>query len=208
MYFSYSLVADRTISFSIIGPVCNGSPISPTDSSSVTETIRLTSPSNQAKQPEKFYLRTSVQIKKLSKRTIKETCLGKWRCNSCGNIENSLYLLQLHVSTNFETGLSFNCEICGVEIEDYSNFVIHYIEHEVDKNKKCPICLCTNINNIEEHVIAKSHFLKDSAAFGFSDCVSQMNYKKPRLAVLSNSFMDEYLQGIYLLLFNGHHTSK
>ncbi|KAK2712512.1 hypothetical protein QYM36_011264 [Artemia franciscana] len=47
--------------------------------SSTPETVWLIGPSNQSKQLEKIYLKTTVPIKKLSKRTIDETSLGKWR---------------------------------------------------------------------------------------------------------------------------------
>jgi len=66
------------------------------DLSSTPETVWLISPSNQAKQLEKIYLKTTFPIKNLTNRIIDETSLGKWRCNTCGKIENSCYLLQLH----------------------------------------------------------------------------------------------------------------
>ncbi|KAK2712664.1 hypothetical protein QYM36_011373 [Artemia franciscana] len=158
------------------------------DLSSTPETVWLIGPSNQSKQLEKIYLRTTVPIKKLSKRTIDETSVGKWRCNTCGKIENSCYLLQVHNSTNCETGLSFNCEICSIEINNYKDFTIHHMEHEIDKGNQCPICLCTNIRNIKEHVIMKGHVSRDITGLEFPDYLSNLNKdRKPKPSVVFNS---------------------
>ncbi|XP_065560976.1 uncharacterized protein LOC136027547 isoform X2 [Artemia franciscana] len=54
---------------------------------SAPETIWLASPSKQAKQLEKIHLRTTVQIKRLTKLAIEETSVGKWRCNACGKLK-------------------------------------------------------------------------------------------------------------------------
>jgi hypothetical protein len=148
-------------------------------------------------------LRTTVPIKKLTKRTIDESRLGKWRCNICGKIENSYYLLQLHKSTNCETGLSFNCDICSLEINNYTDFAIHHIEHKVEKGNQCPICLCANIRNIKEHVIMKGHVPKDITGFEFPDYLSTINNdQKPKLSILSDSAMNEGCQGVYFSLWN------
>ena len=157
--------------------------------------------SNNSKIHEKMYLKTTVEIEKLTKRTIEENCCGKWRCSACGKIENTFYFSQLHKSTNCETGLSFICEICLKEINNYSDFAIHYIEHEADKEKKCPICLCPNVNDIKEHVIMENHLSVDVTGLKFTANKYKRSNEKARLEVILNSNIDGYCQGIYLLLF-------
>jgi hypothetical protein len=169
--------------------------------STVSETIWLPCPSNKTKQPEKIFLRTSVPIKKLSKRNIDDIRHGRWRCDSCGKIENSYYLLQLHISTNCETGLSFNCEKCDIEINNFTDFAIHYIEHEASTKKKCPICLCPNVNNIKEHLVMKGHVLKEIAGFKFPDNLCDRNNQKREPVNFTNSNVDGYSQGIYFFFF-------
>ncbi|XP_065556496.1 zinc finger protein Xfin-like isoform X2 [Artemia franciscana] len=162
--------------------------------SSTGETIWLTSVSNQSKPREKISLKTTVEIEKLTKLTIEENCCGKWRCSDCGKIENTLYFLQLHKSTNCETGLSFICEICREEINNYSDFAIHYIEHEADKEKKCPICLCPNVNNIKEHLIVKKHISEDINGFKFAYDECKRSNKKAKQEVFFNSNIGGYCQ--------------
>ncbi|XP_065573146.1 uncharacterized protein LOC136035336 isoform X5 [Artemia franciscana] len=158
------------------------------------ETIWLASVSNQSKPREKISLKTTVEIEKLTKLTIEENCCGKWRCSACGKIENTFYFLQLHKSTNCETGLSFICEICREKINNYSDFAIHYIEHEADKEKKCPICLCPNVNNIKEHLIVKKHISEDINGFKFADDECKRSNKKAKQEVFFNSNIGGYCQ--------------
>ena len=134
--------------------------------SSTGETIWLTGAYNQSKPREKISLKTTVEIEKLTKRTIVGNCCGKWRCSTCRKIENTFYFLQQRKSTNCQTGLSFISAICREEINNFSDFAIHYIEHEADKEKKCPIWLCPNINNIKKHLIVKKHLSEDWIRFG------------------------------------------
>ncbi|XP_065573147.1 E3 SUMO-protein ligase EGR2-like isoform X6 [Artemia franciscana] len=162
------------------------------------ETIWLASVSNQSKPREKISLKTTVEIEKLTKLTIEENCCGKWRCSACGKIENTFYFLQLHKSTNCETGLSFICEICREKINNYSDFAIHYIEHEADKEKKCPICLCPNVNNIKEHLIVKKHISEDINGFKFADDECKRSNKKAKQEVFFNSNIGGYCQDIDL----------
>jgi hypothetical protein len=170
------------------------------DFSSTGESTWLTSGSNNSKLDEKIYLKTTVEMQKLTKRTIEENCGGKWRCIACGKIENSFYFLQLHKSTNCQTGSSFNCEICRKEINNYSDFAVHYIEHETDKKKKCPICLCPNVNDMKEHVIVENHLAEDITGFKFTDNECKRSNRKAKQDVFFNSTIDGYCQGIYLLV--------
>ncbi|XP_065556507.1 uncharacterized protein LOC136024896 isoform X1 [Artemia franciscana] len=162
--------------------------------SSTGELIWLSNVSNNSKIHEKMYLKTTVEIEKLTKRTIEENCCGKWRCSACGKIENTFYFSQLHKSTNCETGLSFICEICLKEINNYSDFAIHYIEHEADKEKKCPICLCPNVNDIKEHVIMENHLSVDVTGLKFTANKYKRSNEKARLEVILNSNIDGYCQ--------------
>ncbi|KAK2708331.1 zinc finger protein 845-like [Artemia franciscana] len=164
------------------------------DLSNTGETIWLPSVSNQSKQGEKIYLKTTVEIEQLTKRTIEENCCGRWRCSACGKIENSFYFLQLHKSTNCETGSSFNCEVCRKKIDNYSDFAIHYIEHEADKKKKCPICLCPNVNNMKEHVIVENHLSGDINGFIFTGNECKKSSEKAKQEVFYNSTIDGYCQ--------------
>ncbi|XP_065556494.1 zinc finger protein 791-like isoform X2 [Artemia franciscana] len=164
------------------------------DVSSTGETICLTSVFNQSEHHEKIYLKTTVEIEKLTKRTIEENCCGKWRCSDCGKIENSFYFLQLHKSTNCETMSKFNCEICRKEIYNYSDFAIHYIEHEADKEKKCPICLCPNVNDIKEHLIVKNHLSGDITGFRFTDNECKRSNEKAKQEIFFNYTIDGYCQ--------------
>ncbi|KAK2712582.1 hypothetical protein QYM36_011312, partial [Artemia franciscana] len=164
------------------------------DLSGTGEIYGLTNLSNNSKLHEKIYLKQTVQIEKLSKRTIEENCCGKWRCGACGKIENSLYFLQLHKSTNCEIGVSFICEICRKEMNNYSNFAIHYIEHEADKKKKCPICLCPNVNDIKEHVIVRKHLSEDITGFKFTVNECKRSNEKAKQEVFLNSTVGDYYQ--------------
>ncbi|KAK2712831.1 hypothetical protein QYM36_011508 [Artemia franciscana] len=161
---------------------------------STGETIWLASGSNSSKLDEKIYLKTTVEIEKLTKLTIEENCCGKWRCSACGKIENTFYFLQLHKSTNCETGLSFICEICREEINNYSDFAIHYIKHEADKEKKCPICLCPNVNNIKEHLIMRKHVSEDINGFKCTDNECKNSNEKAKLEAIFNSTINGYCQ--------------
>ena len=152
------------------------------------------------KQREKIYLKTTVEIEKLTIRTIEENCCGKWRCSACGKIENSFYFLQLHKSTNCETGMSFFCEICRKEINNYPDFAIHYIEHEADEKKKCPICLCPNVNDIKEHIIVENHLSEDITGLKLTANKCTRSNEKAKPEVFFNSTIDGYCQGIYLLV--------
>ncbi|KAK2712466.1 hypothetical protein QYM36_011228 [Artemia franciscana] len=88
----------------------------------------------------------------------------------------------------------FNCEICRKEIDNYSDFAIHYIEHEADKEKKCPICLCPNINDIKEHLIVKNHLSEDITGFRFTDNECKRSNEKAKQEVIFNSNIDGYCQ--------------
>jgi hypothetical protein len=92
-----------------------------------------------------------------------ETQPNLWRCYFCGKIETSFLILDLHIDTGCEELSPIEGDICPAAVRDYRSFVAHYIEHQREETRRCPICLQDNIGNMKEHLISLGHFSENES---------------------------------------------
>ncbi|KAK2719142.1 zinc finger protein 271-like isoform X1 [Artemia franciscana] len=104
-----------------------------------------------------------IMLPELTSRHIDEVTNGIWRCDLCGKIENCFLMLDLHQNTGCEKLSPIECDICPAVIKDYSDFVTHFVEHQLGKTRKCPICLHEKIGDIKQHL--EGHFSYNSPRF-------------------------------------------
>ncbi|KAK2721055.1 zinc finger protein ZFP2-like isoform X2 [Artemia franciscana] len=99
-----------------------------------------------------------VRIRKLTEKTIEELRAGIWRCDSCGKTEKSFLMLDLHIDTGCEELSPIECDVCPAVIRDHTNFVCHFMEHQMGEKRRCPICLREGIDDMTKHLLLQGHF--------------------------------------------------
>ncbi|XP_065572886.1 zinc finger protein ZFP2-like [Artemia franciscana] len=109
-------------------------------------------------QPELLGPKLIVSVKRLREKSIEELTAGIWRCDSCGKTEKSFLMLNLHFDTGCEKLSPIECDVCPAVFRDYSEFVPHFMEHQMEETRRCPICLCECTGDIKQHLIIKRHY--------------------------------------------------
>ncbi|XP_065583255.1 uncharacterized protein LOC136042243 [Artemia franciscana] len=114
--------------------------------------------SDDVSQPILFGPKPIVMLKKLTEKAIEELTMGIWRCGSCGKAEKSFLMLDLHVDTGCEGLTPIECVLCPTVERDYSNFVVHFMEHQMGGTRRCAICLRESIVDMRQHLVLEGHF--------------------------------------------------
>lgn len=120
-----------------------------------------------------------VMLEKLKVSVIEEVKAGIWRCESCDKLESSFLMLDLHKSTACEKVSQIECDTCQIEISRYLNFVAHCMEHEMGRERKCPICLSVNILDMKQHLIMQGHYVSHVAELNSQTNASPNFSQKP-----------------------------
>ena len=89
-------------------------------------------------------------------RSIDELTAGIWRCGSCGKVEKSFFILNLHINTGCELS-PIECDTCPAIFREYRNFVVHIMKHQMGQTRRCPICLCECIGDVSQHLLDSHH---------------------------------------------------
>ena len=100
-----------------------------------------------------------VMVKKLIEKAIEKLTIGIWRCGSCGKAEKSFLMPDLRVDTGCEELTPIECVLCLTVEHDYSNFVVHLMEHQMGGTRRCAICLKESIGDMRQHLVLEGHFL-------------------------------------------------
>ena len=119
-----------------------------------------------------------VMVKKLAEKAIEELTVGIWRCGSCGKAEKSLLILDLHIDTGCEELSPIECDVCPAVCRNYSNFVVHFMEHQMGVTRKCAICLRESIGDMRQHLVLQGHFLPK---------ISELDLQQNELLVVSQN---------------------
>ncbi|XP_065580604.1 zinc finger protein 583-like [Artemia franciscana] len=98
-----------------------------------------------------------IMVKRMTEKAIEELTIGIWRCDSCGKAEKSLLILGLHVNTSCEELTKMECDVCHEVVHDYSNFVVHCMEHQMGGTRTCAICLRESIDDMRQHLVLQGH---------------------------------------------------
>ncbi|XP_065583779.1 zinc finger protein 664-like, partial [Artemia franciscana] len=108
-------------------------------------------------QPKLFGPKPILNVKKLTQKDIDELTAGIWRCGSCGKVEKSFFMLNLHINTGCEELSPIECDICPTIFREYRNFVVHIMKHQMGQTRRCPICLCECIGDVSQHLLDSHH---------------------------------------------------
>ncbi|XP_065580589.1 zinc finger protein ZFP2-like isoform X6 [Artemia franciscana] len=135
--------------------------------------------SDDVSQPILFGPKPIVMLKKLKGKAIEELTMGIWRCGSCGKAEKSFLMLDLHVDTGCEELTPIECVLCPTVERDYSNFVVHFMEHQMGGTRRCAICLRESIVDMRQHLVLEGHF---------SPSMSKLDLKKNESLVVSQNW--------------------
>ncbi|XP_065580475.1 zinc finger protein 583-like isoform X3 [Artemia franciscana] len=132
-----------------------------------------------------------VMVRKLTKEAIEELTAGIWRCISCGKVETSFLMLDLHIDTGCEELSPIECDVCPAVVHDYRDFVVHNMEHRMGERRKCAICLREFIGDMREHLILQGHFSPDVSELDLQGNVSLVALQNPSTSVFLNFVASE-----------------
>ena len=139
-------------------------------------------------QPKLFGPKPILKVKKLTEKAIEELTAGIWRCGSCAKVENSFFMLNLHIDTGCEKISPLECDICPSIFRDYRKFVAHIVEHQMGGTRRCPICLCECIGDVSKHLVIHGHFSQSVSNLELQGSSSLAVTQNPSAIVCLNSF--------------------
>ncbi|XP_065572853.1 zinc finger protein ZFP2-like isoform X2 [Artemia franciscana] len=156
------------------------------------EEITHSTISDGLSQPDLLGPKPIVMVERLTEKAIEELSEGIWRCSSCGKAEKSYLILDLHIDTGCEELSPIECDICPAVVREYSNFVVHFMEHKMGGTRRCPICLQEPITDLKQHLILEDHFSINVSNLDLLDNTSPADSLNPSTSGCSNSLESDY----------------
>ncbi|XP_065572779.1 zinc finger protein ZFP2-like isoform X3 [Artemia franciscana] len=139
-------------------------------------------------QPKLFGPKPILKVKKLTEKAIDELTAGIWRCATCGKAEKSFFMLNLHINTGCEELSPIQCDICPAIFREYRNFVVHIMKHQMGQTRRCPICLCEYIGDVNQHLVIHGNFSPSRSELELQGSSSLADTQNHSTNVSFNSF--------------------